>query len=144
MPTKTQIRFGSRISTRGERCEYFDGSAYLLDLRCLLVGRGDDVDVDVVTVVATFFGIVRERFVDGRGATDEGTSFSLAEPLTYWYFVIRPLKDAGGGDERTSGGSDSSLLLDGIAFATALVCVERVRGILKCLRDAGTLCFCLC
>ena len=83
VPTKTHIKFGSRMSTRGERCAYFEGSAYLLDVRCFLLGRGEGADA--VFVVATVT-VVRERFVVVRGETGDGISFSLAEPLVYWYF----------------------------------------------------------
>lgn len=40
-PTKTQIKFGSKISVRGFRCAYFSGGAYLLDSLRRLLGDGD-------------------------------------------------------------------------------------------------------
>lgn len=119
------------MSTSGDRCAYFDGSAYLLDLRCFFVGRGDDVGADsegsvLITVAA------RERFVDVRGdvVVDAGESFSLVELLAYAYFANCSLNDADSGEDRVSGGSESSLSLDGIVSMTVSVCFERVWGIL--------------
>jgi hypothetical protein len=82
VPTKTHIKFGSRISTKGDKCAYFEGSAYLLDLRCFLAGRGDADVVAAATLVAIVV-VVRERFADGRGDTDDDASFSLVAPLVY-------------------------------------------------------------
>ena len=82
MPTKTHIKFDSRMSTKGDKCAYFEGSAYLLDLRCFLVGRGDADVVAAVALVAIVV-VVRERFADGRGDTDDDASFSLIAPLAY-------------------------------------------------------------
>jgi hypothetical protein len=115
------------MSTSGERCAYFEGLAYLLDLRCFFVGRDDDVvgadtEGSVLITVA-----VRGRFVDVRG--DAGESFSLVELPAYEYFANCLLNDAGGGEDRVSGGSESSLSLDGIVSTTGSICFERVWGI---------------
>lgn len=80
------MRPGSNMSTRGERCAYFEGSAYLLDLRCFFAGRGNDEVVVDVTLVASAV-VVRERFAVGRGDTDNGASVPWLDPLRYWYFA---------------------------------------------------------
>lgn len=119
------------MSTSGERCAYFEGLAYLLDFRCFFAGRGDDVtgagsEGSVLIKVA-----VRERFVDVADAVVvAGETFSLVKRSAYEYFANRPLNDAGGGEERVSGGSESSLSLDGIVSTTVSIRFERVCGIL--------------
>lgn len=59
VPTKTQIKFGSRISVSGERWAYFEGVAYLLGVRAFFLGRGDDVGL----LFAALIELVRTRFV---------------------------------------------------------------------------------
>lgn len=77
VPTKTQIRFGSRMSTRGERWAYLEGSAYLLDFRCFFAGRGNAGEV-VGAVLVLGEVMLRGRFVDGgRDAGDEVSSSFL-------------------------------------------------------------------
>ena len=57
-PTKIPIKFGSMISTSGDRCAYFEGAAYLLPLSFFCGGETADlVSVVIVTVV-------RARFAD--------------------------------------------------------------------------------
>jgi len=82
VPTKTHIRFGSRMSTSGERWAYFEGSAYLLAVRCFFAGRGDEVVVAVAAWGVTL-DVVRERLADRAGDVVTGESFSLVEPLAY-------------------------------------------------------------
>lgn len=132
VPTKTHIMLCSRMSTSGDRCAYFEGSAYLLDLRCFFVGRGDDAATNLGGPVLITVP-VRTRFVDVRGdaLADTGESFSLVELPAYEYFANRPLNEAEGGEDRVLGGSESSLSLDGIILMTVSVCFERVWGILR-------------
>lgn len=127
------MRLGSRMSTRGERCAYFEGAAYLLDFRCFLDTRGD---VDVATGEpgeVSISVVVHERFADGRHDAFLGSveSFSLVGFATYEYFANRPLKDAGGDELRMSGGSERSLSLEGIVLETDAVRIERVWRIVK-------------
>jgi hypothetical protein len=60
VPTKTQIRFASRMSVRGERWAYFEGVAYLLDARAFFLGRGDEaggIDTALIELVRTRFDV---------------------------------------------------------------------------------------
>jgi hypothetical protein len=61
VPTKTHIKLGSRISTSGDRCAYFDGSAYLLGF-LFFFGRGDGggalLVASATVVLARFLGSI--------------------------------------------------------------------------------------
>lgn len=110
VPTKTQIKFGARMSVRGLRCAYFEGGAYLLGLRFCFLGWLDGGVVEVVE---------RERLLDlvveveakaalGMGLVEVRPSCSLNSNLLSW-----PLNDeAGGGEAGDSGGLDRALLLE--------------------------------
>lgn len=109
MPTKTQIRLSSRMSVRGERCAYLEGSAYLLDFR-FFAGRGEEEveaeveeKADAATITA---GRVRfeERVAEDAGlATREDF-----EVVPYWNFDNVPLKDAVGGGVESEISSDET------------------------------------
>lgn len=120
MPTNTHTRSCSKISTSGDRCEYFEGSAYLLDLRCFFDGRGDNaVGVNSEGLVLIMVASC-ERFLDTRGdaLVNAGELFPLVAPSAYEYFANRPLNEAGGEEDRVSGGSERSSSLDEIVLMT--------------------------
>lgn len=116
------------MSTSGERWAYFEGSAYLLDFRCFLRGRGDDAVTGDVVLVATLTVVLRDRLVAG---CDVGrvVSSSLVEPFAYRYFAKWLLKALDGGDDGSSGGSDRSLEGSSASTRTSGCPADRVRGI---------------
>lgn len=121
MPTKTHIRFGSRISTKGDRWAYFEGSAYLLDVRFFL-GRGDDVVVSRLLVV-------RARLEEREGSDVEASSSVVPDAPLYLNFDRVPLKEAMGFE---GGGGVVSLLRARAAEVCdnrKLFSAERVRAI---------------
>lgn len=93
------------MSTSGERCAYFEGSAYLLGLR-FFVGRGDGAELSAVATIAT----VRERFAGRFEGTGDGDPFLVTDLVSeYWNLDSWPLKDADGGVVSVSSGSERSL-----------------------------------
>ena len=65
VPTKTQIKFGSSMSTSGDKWAYFAGPAYLLVFRFFFGGGDGSL---VLPVAAMTLALV--RFVAGMG--DDG------------------------------------------------------------------------
>jgi hypothetical protein len=113
------MRLGSSISTSGERCAYFDGSAYLLGLR-FFCSLGEDSGTSWVVVAS------RVRLIDRTGDAGAGALFGVVLVVAaYWYFANVPLKDA------DCGASDRSSLL-GTSCASPVELsgfAGRVRGI---------------
>lgn len=132
VPTNTHIKFGSKMSTSGERWAYLEGSAYLLDLRCFFARRGadndeDDVADDVVLVATVSVG--RDRFAPCRGNVDGSVSLFLIELSSYWYFDKCPLNEVVGGDDN-SGGSERSLE-DSVGWTITADLVRAIPGTTK-------------
>jgi hypothetical protein len=101
------------MSTNGDKCAYFDGSAYLLGVRFFL-GRGEDVDVASSRAVSA--GLVRfTTRCDRIGALV--SLFGNFEVSEYWYLLKWCLNDGSAGEAAASSDDACSVF------------VERVRGI---------------
>ena len=128
VPTKTHIRFGERMSLRGGRWAYFEGSAYLEGLRFFL-GRGE-ASVDGLVGEVREMEVVRVRFVE-RGVEDGGVLDVAVVEAAYWNFVRRSLKD---GVEGLVVVSDASWTASRVGSGDVdEFCCARVRAIVEFL-----------
>ena len=111
------------MSTSGDRCAYFDGSAYLLALRFffgLEEGSG--------TLLTAGGAFVLVRFLGCRTDADAKDSFGTADVSVYVYLVNRSLNDVEGDVAGLSSGSERPPSL-GTCFGALSDFAERVRGI---------------
>jgi hypothetical protein len=117
-----QIRFGSSISTSGDRWAYFDGSAYLLGAR-FFFGREEEVDPLSVTLVSAGLG----RFAIRGDCAELFAEDSVVSP--YWNLLSRVRKVVVAGDA-SMWLQESWSLETTFAFAASenSAVVERVRG----------------